>query len=97
MDDCDIKMALNGTLLEKDKVECRPDRITNAIIDDSVDVHQIRCYLTNDAWMIVQDVIERKRVCTCVHAKLVTTTCMKSSQSPVNHALNGTISTVWVW
>jgi hypothetical protein len=56
-------MAFSGILLEEDKVECRPDRITNAIIDDSVDVHQIRRYLTNDAWMIVQDIIERKKAC----------------------------------
>ncbi len=34
--DC-IRPVLNGKLVEEDMVECRPEKISNAIIDENVD------------------------------------------------------------
>lgn len=58
MDTCNIKVALDGALLDEVAIECRPERVT---IDESVDVHQIRRYLTNDAWLMVEDIVEQKK------------------------------------
>ena len=57
----DVKMALDGRLLDEEKVECIPERLPNAIVDDSVDVHLVRRYFTSDAWMVVQDVVQKKK------------------------------------
>ena len=62
VDQCKIDPVLRkGKLIEESEVECRPERISSAILDESVDVHLIRHYFTNDAWLIVQDVLKRKR------------------------------------
>ena len=61
MDRDNVKMALDGGLIEEDMVECRPEKVTNAIIDDNVDIHLVRRYFSNDAWMVLQDLVERKK------------------------------------
>ena len=62
VDQCKMKLVLRKEkLIEENEVECRPERISNAILDQSVDVHLIRHYFTTDAWLIVQDVLQRKR------------------------------------
>ena len=62
VDQCKIHPVLNkGELIEENEVECRPEKISNAILDQSVDVHLIRHCFTNDAWLIVQDVLNRKK------------------------------------
>ena len=47
-------------LIEEDKVEVRPERLPDAILDENVDVHLIRRYFTNDAWLVVKDVVNQK-------------------------------------
>ena len=42
-------------------VECRPEKITNAIIDENVDIHLVRRYFSYDAWLIVQGVVKKKK------------------------------------
>lgn len=32
VDPGDVKVALNGTLLDEEKVECRPEKVTNAVM-----------------------------------------------------------------
>lgn len=61
LDDQCIKSVLDGNLVQEDMVECQPERITNAIIDESVDVHLVRRYFSNDAWRIVEDVLQQKK------------------------------------
>lgn len=62
IDQCKIKPVLRKEkLIEENEVECRTEKISNAILDKSVDVHLIRHYFTKDAWLIVQDVLQRKR------------------------------------
>ena len=57
-------------LIQEEDVEIQPEHITNAVIDENVDVHLIRRFFTNDAWLQVADVIKQKRsnpvyVCKC--------------------------------
>ncbi|MCG8626873.1 MAG: PHD zinc finger domain-containing protein [Proteobacteria bacterium] len=56
-----IQAALKGGLIEEESIECRPEKVSNAVLDENVDIHLIRSYLSQEAWMIVQDVLQRKR------------------------------------
>ena len=44
-------------LVEEDEVECK---ISDAVVDENVDVCLIRKYFTTEAWMIVEDVVKLK-------------------------------------
>ena len=56
------EMALKqAVLIEEEHVECRPERITDAVVDENVDVHLIRKYFTYDAWLLVEQVLKRKQ------------------------------------
>ena len=60
-------------LIDEDEVECRPERVSDAILDENVDIHLVRNHFSQDAWMSVEDVIQRKSdnmvwIChTCLH------------------------------
>lgn len=56
-----IENALEGTLIDEEVVECRPEKVSNAVLDEDVDVHLVRPYFSHDAWLIVEDVVKRKR------------------------------------
>ena len=38
VDDEFVKSALNGELIEEESVECRPEVVPNAVLDENVDV-----------------------------------------------------------
>ena len=48
-------------LIEEEDVECRPEKVSDAVVDENVDVYLIRKYFTDDAWMIVSQVVEQKK------------------------------------
>ena len=37
------------------EVECQPEKVSDAVVDDNVDVHVVQKYFTNDAWMFVEE------------------------------------------
>ena len=41
--DLALKQAV---LIEEEHVECQPERVTDAVVDETVDVHLIRKYFT---------------------------------------------------
>lgn len=49
-------------LINEEDVEVQPERIPYSAIDENVDIHLIRKYFTNDAWLLVVDVIDQKRL-----------------------------------
>jgi hypothetical protein len=58
------------TLIEEENVEVCPEKLPDGVVDENVDVHLIRKYFTNDAWLLVMDVIQQKQrdpvfVCKC--------------------------------
>ena len=55
-----IKDALGGQLIEEDRVECRPERIPDSVLDENVDVCLIRRYFSSDAWMLLEAVLKSK-------------------------------------
>ena len=59
-----IEPALHGKLIEEDEVECHPEKVPNALLDENVDIHLIHCCFTDDAWMIVDSVLKQKLECT---------------------------------
>ena len=56
--DLTLKRAV---LVEEEHVECRPEIITDAVVDENVDVHLIHKYFTCDAWLLVEQVLKRKQ------------------------------------
>ena len=61
VDDKVLHAALDGELINEDSVECRPEKVPNAFLDENVDVFLARKYFMEDAWMVVMDVVERKK------------------------------------
>ena len=52
--------ALIGTLMERDDVEARPERLPAKITDPSIDVYRVRKYFTCEAWLLVEEVMKVK-------------------------------------
>jgi hypothetical protein len=70
-------MAMQGTLIEEDAIECCPEKVSHAILDDLVDINLVRRYFTTDAWLVVSTYndIEKKTeintwLCTLCHHDL---------------------------
>ena len=55
-----VDSALQGKLIEEEEVECRPEKVPNALLDENVDVNLIRRCFTDDAWLIVDSVVKQK-------------------------------------
>ena len=47
-------------LIDEDQVEVRPENLPDTVLDENVDVHLVRRYFTNDAWLVIKDVIKQK-------------------------------------
>lgn len=48
-------------LIEEEDVECKPERVPDAVVDENVDIHLVRQYFSTDAWMLVEDVVKHKK------------------------------------
>ena len=49
-----LKSALKtGGLIEEHEIECHSEKISNALLNENVDVHLVRQYLTDDAWKFI--------------------------------------------
>ena len=56
-----LKSAFNGELIEEKSVECQPEVVPNAVLDENVDVFLVQKYFTNDAWLLVTDALKQKK------------------------------------
>ena len=52
----------NKVLVEEEQVEVQPEFISNAVMDENVDVNLIRRFFTTDAWLVVKDVVSHKKM-----------------------------------
>ena len=52
------RCSKTGSSVEEEHVECRHQRITDAVV---VDIHLIRKYFTCDAWLSVEQVLKKKQ------------------------------------
>ena len=52
-----------GGLIEEHEIECHPEKVSNAVLGENVDIHLVRQYLTDNAWKLIKDVVERKKDC----------------------------------
>ena len=50
----------NYHLIEEEEVECRPDRVPDAVVDENVDVCLVRRHFSSDTWLLVEDVVKQK-------------------------------------
>ena len=58
---CAVILKDCGKLIEEGEVEVHSEELPDAAINENVDVHLIRKYFTNDAWLLVKDVLQRKQ------------------------------------
>ena len=49
-------------LIEEDQVEARPEKLPDAVLDENVDVHLIRKYFSHDGWLLVNSVVQQKKI-----------------------------------
>ena len=49
------------TLIDESDIEVQQENISNAVLDDNVDLHIIRKFFTDDAWLLLTDVVKQKR------------------------------------
>ena len=49
-------------LIGEDQVEVRPEKISDGVLDENVDIHLIRKFFTNDAWMLIKEIVEQKKL-----------------------------------
>ena len=47
-------------LIEEENVEVQPECVSNAVLDENVDIHLVRKHFTDDAWKQVMGVIKQK-------------------------------------
>ena len=51
----------DNILIQEDSVECRPEKVSASILDKNVDIHLVRKYFSQDAWLVLQDVLKHKK------------------------------------
>ena len=54
------RSILRGYLIEEEDVEVRPDKLPTRSLDDEVDIKRLRKYFTEDAWVLVREVVSAK-------------------------------------
>lgn len=50
----------HNDLIQEEDVECKPERLPDAVLDENVDIHLVRKHFTTDAWVLVQEVFKQK-------------------------------------
>jgi len=53
-------MFLMVNLLKKSRWNVDQKKSQISVLDENVDVYLVRSYFTNDAWLIVEDILKRK-------------------------------------
>ena len=54
-------MKYPKNLIEETSVEVLLEKLPDAVLDENVDINLVRHYFSNDAWILVQDVVTRKK------------------------------------
>ena len=65
-------------LIEEQDVETRPEKVPDAILDENEDVHLIRRFFSNDAWLMVREVVKQKQETQISSARSATMTFTNS-------------------
>ena len=53
--------SLGKKVVKGEDVETKPERVPNAVLDENVDLHLVRKYFLNDAWLVVTNVVHQKQ------------------------------------
>ena len=57
----DVLLALGGTIIDEGAVEVRPEMVHPGLIDENVNVARLRPYFSEDAWLLVNQVMQALR------------------------------------
>ena len=78
----------NKVLIEEEQVEVRLEYIPDAIMDENVDVNLIRRFFTTDAWLVVKDVVSRKKMDPVYMCKICSHDVHESISVACDHCLS---------
>lgn len=87
-----VEMAIKSLgkyLIDEEDVETRLERVPCAVLDENVDVHLIRKFFTNDAWLVVVNVLEQSKGIQTLYVNAATMTFTKHHQLYVNIVYHG--------
>ena len=84
--------VLKGKLVTEDMVEVIPENVNNACISESVCLASIKRYFTSDAWKVVLDVVQQKKV-KCVYYCPV---CKQEIDDSKHHSINCNLCLSWL-
>ncbi|XP_029346504.1 uncharacterized protein LOC115034281 [Acyrthosiphon pisum] len=48
--------------VHEEYVEIVPERVSNVIMDKAIAIDEIKCYLTEESWLVIQQVIKMKKL-----------------------------------
>lgn len=74
-------------LIEEADVELRPEKIPDGIRDENVDIHLIRKFFTNDAWLVLYQATEMKRQSEVYVCKVCSSDLGKAPSIVCDHCL----------
>ena len=77
------------TLIDESDIKVQQENISNAVLDDNVDLHIIRKFFTDDAWLLRTDVVKQKRKHCSYVCKFAFTSWMRKHQFCVTIASCG--------
>ena len=58
---CVDKAMKHDQLIYEEDVECRPEKLSDAVIDKNVDICLVRKFFSEDAWKLVSSVVKTKK------------------------------------
>lgn len=61
VDEVVCEAALKGRLIEENEVECKPENVPNAVLDENVNLAIVKKYFTSEAWILVDQIQNLKR------------------------------------
>jgi len=71
-------LAINANkLIRESDIECIPEKVPSAIIDETIAVGEMKQFFTKDGWTVVQQIIHAKKQ----HATWVCPVCLEDSST----------------
>lgn len=60
-DGSDVDAAFKGKLIDEKSIETRPEKLTSAVLDESIDLSSIKKFFTEDGWVTLQETLKFKK------------------------------------
>ena len=61
IDEEQVEKAFKGELIPETRVECVPSKVSSAVMEETVDLYQVRKCFNYEAWRVTEDVVRTKK------------------------------------